>query len=157
MDALKINIEFPQGFQRFHFDPKTFKKYLRLAASGVTKDAKRLVSRHAVSKGGDFFGRDTGDTVKAIRARIGFSGWSAVISPSKRSARMQERNFYPTILVYGSKKMVSNWRNKGGKKKRAGHGVLEPRRDPIAEAFDARRAFIRATLQEGFAESLGVV
>jgi len=136
--SLFIKFDIPSGIPYIQFNPRIFKKFLRQESGKVATDARRLVSRRGVSKPGEFFGKKTGDTQKAIKARVTISGMAAIIAPNKRSQRMQERDFYPTILTYGVKNRI------------------KPRKDPIHAAFDARREGIRARMAEAIKDALEV-
>lgn len=111
------------------FDKRTLRLGLRKAAAKIRKDARKNLSRRAVSQAGEFPGMDTGDTRQSIRVRVSKSGWTAVVEP-KRTPRMNQDKFYPQILVHGRKK------------KRP----LSPRKDPVRTALDDRRGEIQQDL-----------
>jgi hypothetical protein len=117
------------GHQKIDFNPRLVKLALRKAGSRVKLESKRNLSRRAISRAGEFPGKQTGDTQKSIISKLSKSGWSAIVEP-KRTQRMAKRKFFPTILTMGRKK---------GR-------PLEKRDDPVKAAFEAKKGEIRAML-----------
>ncbi|MDO9236003.1 MAG: hypothetical protein Q7U28_08230 [Aquabacterium sp.] len=96
---LSVGLEFHKIID---YDRRAMRAALVKGAAEVRKEARRIVSRRAVSLAGDFPGLQTGTLKKAIgtvsKGRKG--GWIKI--GVRRSDAM--RYFYPAYLFYGSPK-----------------------------------------------------
>lgn len=124
-----------EGFSRFDFDADALKKVLRVEGKQVAKIARRLISRNAISKAGEFSGRQTGLMKKSIRAKVSRSGQMVVITHILKSTQAR----YPFMLAYGVKK-----------------NSLRPRADHIAEAMKQRRNTSIAALRSALHRTIKV-
>ncbi len=107
------------GISRFDFDADALKAVLRTEGKEVAKIARRLISRSAISKAGEFPGKRTGKMRKSIRSKVSRSGLMVIITHLIKSDQAR----YPYMLAYGISK------NK-----------VEPRKDHIEEAMEQRRS-----------------
>lgn len=118
---------------RFHkiidYDRKSLRKAMREGAAQVRKEARRIVSRRAISVAGDFPGSRTGTLKRAIGivGKGSKGGWIKV--GVRKSKQMKE--FYPAFLFYGSPKT--------GLAKRANfmETALQNKRDTVRNAIRA--------------------
>lgn len=98
-------IELSVGLQ-FHkiidYDRKALRKAMREGAAKVRKEARRIVSRRAISQAGEAPGLQTGTLKRAIGVvgRGSKGGWVKV--GVRKSKEMKA--FYPAFLFYGSPK-----------------------------------------------------
>lgn len=96
-------IELEVGLQ-FHtildYDRKALRKAMREGAAQVRKEARRIVSRRAISIAGDFPGTRSGVLKRAIGVvgKGSKGGWIKV--GVRKTAQMKD--FYPAFLFYGS-------------------------------------------------------
>lgn len=106
------------------YDRKPMRKALREGAGLVRKEARRIISRRAISAPGEFPGMQSGVLKRAIGivARGSRGGWVKV--GVRKTPEMQD--FYPAFLFYGSEKTG-----------------LAPRGNFIVAALDAKREDVR--------------
>lgn len=120
-----------QGHSRIDFDKRQIRKAMRRLGSDVRKEARRLVSRRAISGAGDYPGRDTGALMRSIKARVSRPGFLVRISPTRTS---EMKDFYPAFLGYGVA------------------GRIAKRKNYMTDALDNRadnvRTVLRAALQD---------
>lgn len=135
MKAVAMHVEF-QGISKLEFNKPLFRKALKQSARGVRDDAKRLLARRAISQPGEYPGMKTGDTRKSVYVRLSRSKWSAIVEP-QRTPHMTSTKFYPQILIKGRNKRK-----------------LEPRRDPVKDALEARREEIQKTVFEALQDAI---
>ena len=116
------------------YDRKKMRAALVRGAGTVRKEARRLLSRRAVSRPGEVPGRQTGDLWRAIGvvSRGSKGGWIKVGPKSIRN-----RFFYPAILFHGSKKIG-----------------LEPRANYMEEALERKAPAVRAEAREALRGAL---
>lgn len=105
--------------KRTDFDPKPFRPKLREIGKVIRKSARKKVNTLAVSLPGAYPGKDTGKLRKAIKYKLFRSGYGVVIFQDKPDPA---KEFYPAFLRYGTKR-----RKRGG--------VLEKRKDYVADAM----------------------
>lgn len=122
------------GFSAIDFDRRAIRKVLTPLAKDLQKDARRLISRRAVSGAGENPGRDSGALLRSIRYKIGRSGLYAVLAPQRTAALMRKNVYYPGPLVFGA--------NRGAR-----GGRLEPRGNFIVEAAQGKEAVIKSRLE----------
>lgn len=153
------------------YDRKALRKALVRGASEIRKEARRLVSRRAISASMEFPGTNTGDLKRAIgvvsKGRMG--GWIKV--GVRKTAKMSA--FYPAFLFYGTKGLgkierlapgqgrgKSNRRAQGDRAaivadRKASNGyIVAPRANYLASALDSKRDQVRATIRESLKNSL---
>ena len=123
------------GHNRLDFDKRIMRKRLRAEAGQIRKEARKLISRRAISQAGEYPGLNTGDTRRSIYVRVTRSGLAAIIEP-KRTSRMDKREFYPSILTYGVP------------------GRIDARKNYIEQAASRRRAAAMAGIGAALLESL---
>lgn len=118
------------------YDRKKMRAALVRGAGTVRKEARRLLSRRAVSRPGEVPGRQSGDLWRAIGvvSRGSKGGWVKVGPKSIRG-----RFFYPAILFYGSRKTG-----------------LEPRANYMEEALENKAPSVRAEAREALRGALVV-
>lgn len=85
------------------YDRRAMRRALNQGAATVRKEARRLVARRAISKAGEFPGRDSGTLRRAIGiVRRGSKGGWVKIGVRKIDGM---DDFYPAFLFYGSPKI----------------------------------------------------
>lgn len=96
---LHVGLEFHKTID---YDRKAMRKALREGAAQVRKEARRIVSRRAISMPGDFPGSQTGALKRAIGivSKGSKGGWIKV--GVRKTQEMKD--FYPAFLFYGSPK-----------------------------------------------------
>lgn len=91
---------------RFHkiidYDRKALRRAMREGAAQVRKEARRIVSRRAISVAGDFPGIRTGALKRAIGV-VGKGSKGGWIKVGVRKSK-EMKDFYPAFLFYGSAK-----------------------------------------------------
>lgn len=117
------------------YDRKQMRRALNKGAAMVRKEARRLISRRAISSPGDFPGMQTGVMRKAIGIikRGSRGGWIKV--GVKKTPEMKQ--FYPAFLYYGSPKTG-----------------LAPRKNFMTYALDSRREDIRTDMRDALIKAL---
>lgn len=122
------------GHKIIDYDRRAMRKALRKGAADVRKEARRIVSRRAVSQAGEFPGLQTGALKRAIGivGRGSKGGWIKVGVKSIPGSA-----FYPAFLFYGSPQTG-----------------LEKRGNFMTAALAARRESVRAMVQEALRHSL---
>lgn len=116
------------------YDRKAMRKALREGAAEVRKEARRIISRRAISSAGEFPGLQTG----ALRRAVGIvskgskGGWVKVgIRTIPNSV------FYPAFLFYGSRKTG-----------------LEKRSNFMSSALATKRESVRSQIRAALKDSL---
>lgn len=122
---LDVNIQV-RGINRLWFEKRELKAAIRKGGREVQKEARRLISRRAVSGAGELPGMDTGEMRRQVKVKVGSAGMYAVVSPHKSAAM---GDYYPAFLIYGTKR------------------GLEKRKDFIHEAFGKKQYAIRAAIR----------
>lgn len=117
------------------YDRKPMRKALREGAGLVRKEARRIISRRAISAPGEFPGMQSGALKRAIGivAKGSRGGWVKV--GVRKTPEMQD--FYPAFLFYGSEK-------KG----------LAARGNFIVAALDAKREDVRQLVSAALRNAL---
>lgn len=133
--SINVNL---YGYTAVDFDRRPVRKALLKSAREVRKEARRNLSRAAVSAPGEFPGLDSGDLRRSISAFSKGRGFVAIVAP-KRTGRMAGRKFFPTILIRGTK-----------------DHRIEGRADPIAAALESRRATIQTALTAALESALRI-
>jgi hypothetical protein len=125
---VQVGLEFHKTID---YDRKAMRKALREGAAAVRKEARRIVSRRAVSLAGEFPGQQSGALKRAIGivSRGSKGGWVKV---GVRS--IPNSVFYPAFLFYGSPKT--------GLQKRANFMTAA-----LQEKRDSMRGMIREALK----------
>lgn len=101
--SMQGGIELSVGL-KFHkiidYDRRALRKAMREGAAQVRKEARRIVSRRAVSQAGAFPGLQTG----ALKRAIGIVGKGSKGGWIKIGVRKSKEmvDFYPAFLFYGS-------------------------------------------------------
>lgn len=123
--TFKPVIQFEQPLSFPDFDKRAVKAGHRTVGKEVRAIARKLVSRKAVSKPGEFPGKGTGALQRAIRMRVSKSGFSVAVY-----SQMKEKPYYPAFVVYGHRGPGSDSADQGHKK-RKGHKSAAPRANYI--------------------------
>lgn len=142
------------GHSTIDFDKRTVRKAMRAIGIDVRRTARRMVSRRAVSKPGEYPGRDTGALMRSIRYRVSNPGFLVRIAPMTIEGA---NSFYPAILAYGVRSGATrrnNHRAQSYVRKRRPDVVitgtdwrLEPRANYMADALAQREAHIQSVLR----------
>lgn len=95
---LRVGLEFHRTID---YDRRALRKALVKGAAQIRKEARRIVSRRAISVAGEFPGLQTGALKRAIGivSRGSKGGW---IKIGVRT--IPNSMFYPAVLFYGSRK-----------------------------------------------------
>lgn len=152
------------GFERplrfADFDTKILKKRFRKIGKEVAKEARKSVSRKAVSRAGELPGMNTGGLKKTIKYRVSRSGFS--VGVHSYGGKLKE--FYPAFVHYGHRAPYSD--SVGGEpderqrgKKRIGKKVAAPRKNWIVSAtekyaYEKYQAELRSMLEEAIKPGL---
>ena len=94
---LSVGLEFHKIID---YDRKALRKAMREGAAQVRKEARRIVSRRAISVAGDFPGMRTGTLKRAIGI-VGKGSKGGWIKVGVRKSK-EMKDFYPAFLFYGS-------------------------------------------------------
>jgi hypothetical protein len=137
------------GHERIDFEMPIIRKALMKGAQITRKEARRLVSRKAISGSGDFPGRDSGALFRSIKIISKGRNWVKV-GPAK-TAEMGE-HFYPAFLSYG---VTGKPRRKDHKAQvKNGTWRIAPRANYMTEALQIKRLEIQAIIREALFHSL---
>jgi hypothetical protein len=137
------------GHSRIDFDKKQVRKAMRKFGAEIRKDARRRVSRKAISAPGDYPGRDSGNLFRSITSLVSKSGFMVRISPEK-TAGMKE--FYPAFLHYG---VTGKSRRKDHREQpKEGKWRIAPRANYMTAALEARKDSIRTGLRNMLQDAL---
>lgn len=138
------------GLRKTDIDPKVFRPYLRRISGAIRKSARKKASNRHVSSRGEYPGKKTGATVKAIKVRNYKSGYGFTVLqdvPDSGDRIQNDRwKFYPAFLRYGVKR-----RSKGQK---LDSWRIEPRRDYIADAAIENESGAMDVVMEGLNAAL---
>lgn len=128
---VQVGLEFHKTID---YDRKAMRKALREGAAAVRKEARRIVSRRAVSLAGEFPGQHSGALKRSIGivSRGSKGGWVKV---GVRS--IPNSVFYPAILFYGSPKTG-----------------LQKRANFMTAALQEKRDSVRGMIREALKNSL---
>jgi|GEM_PF-2727416 hypothetical protein len=121
---ISYQIRVQTRISRLRFDKRDLKKALRQGGGVVRSEARRLISRRAVSLPGQFPGYQSGAMSRSIKIKMGSGGGYAKVMPFKTPE--MGKDFYPAYLIYGSNK-----------------NNLKPRKDFILAALEKKRAEIK--------------
>lgn len=171
-DYSGVRIDVGLAFHKtIDYDRKAMRGALARGAAIVRKEARRAVSRRAISAPGEDPGMDSGDLRRGIGvvSRGGKGGWVKIGVRKLKSMSA----FYPAFLYYGSKGHgriqrlepglgigKSNRRRRGERaalieeRRQNGQYVVAPRSNYIANALNAKRNEIRSMIQSALRDSL---
>lgn len=154
------------AYGKLDFDKKEIRKGMRKVGALIRVQARALVAKKGVSKGGEYPGRETSLLYRSIRAKVSRSGFLVKIAPQKIAGM---KDFYPAYLHYGVKRGPRLSRLKAGEKhsrKRFREGVklrearrsnawlIEPRNNFMADALSGSSDRVQHILRQAFADSL---
>lgn len=149
--GIEVNVRLA-GHERIDFDRKSVRKALRIEGSAVRKEARRLVSRRAVSGGGENPGRETGALWRSIKSKVSRSGFLVKIAPQK-TPEMGE-DFYPAYLFYGVRRGAQRGRSHARRADNGSGWRIEPRNNFMIQALDRRRSGARVALEAALKDAL---
>lgn len=129
--TLEVGLQFHKTID---YDRKAMRGALRTGAAAVRKEARRIISRRAVSAPGEMPGSQTGALKRSIGivSRGSKGGW-VKIGPRKIAGSV----FYPAFLFYGSPKTG-----------------LAKRGNFMIAALDTKRESVRGNIREALKNSL---
>lgn len=130
----EVNVKI-DGFSRIDFDTRKVRAGMRFIGRDMQREARKLVSRRAVSKPGEIPGRDSGATQRSIRYRVSRPGFLVRIAPFKTAD--MGKDFYPAFLHYGSEK-----------------NNLKPRENYMVKALENRADNTRNVLRRALEDAL---
>lgn len=136
------------GFKKIDYDGKALKKPMRKAGNEVRKIARKLISRRAVSKAGEYPGKQTGRMQKSLRVKVSKSGYSVSVYPDKTDDMPA---FYPAFVVYGHRGPGSQANDGPSHRNRKGKKVAAPRENFVPAAAEK----YAETFQKNMFEALG--
>lgn len=162
---LRVGLEYHKIID---YDRKRMTAALRKGAAEVRKQARRLVSRKAISKPGEYPGLQSGALRRAIGivSRGSRGGWVKV---GVRS--IPGSVFYPAFLFYGTRRLKKEFRGfnqahtnyfkrrrRNGLSQEAIEAVsdqyIEPRGNYLVDAAQAKRNAVREMIKAALKESL---
>lgn len=167
--AAYLHVDGYENFQKIDFNRKEVRAGFARAGREVQREAKRLVSKEARSKRGEYPARMTGALIRSIRVRVSRPGFLVRVAPQKTGAMS---DFYPAFLFYGVKSGArvgragaGEGRGKSGRRlkgetarlkaeRRGGGWRIAPRKNFMADALDNRAGRVRAILRRAFDKSL---
>jgi HK97 gp10 family phage protein len=132
--TLETNVRI-DGFSRVDFDKKQVRKAMREAGRDVQKEARRLISRRAISGADEYPGKLTGALWRAIKYKVRRSGFLVIVRPEKTAD--MGKDYYPAYLHYGSAKIN-----------------LAPRKNFMADALENRQQRTRNVLRNALQDAL---
>lgn len=122
------------GFRTIDYDRREVKKALRKSGGAVRKLARKLISKEAVSKPGQYPGKETGELSRSITVSTTKSGYAALVRPTKTKAMPV---YYPAFVVYGHRAPQSETAEEArAHKLRSGKKVAAPRKNFIFDAAE---------------------
>jgi hypothetical protein len=130
----EVNVKI-EGFSRIDFETRKVRIAMRNIGRDMQREARKLVSRRAVSKPGEIPGRATGATQRSIRYRVSRPGFLVRIAPFKTAD--MGKDFYPAFLHYGSEK-----------------NNLKPRENYMVKALENRADNTRNVLRRALEDAL---
>lgn len=161
-------IDIPRWISRVDFDRRPVNKVIAKEAREIRKIARRLIARRAISKPGEFPGRDTGALQRSIKVILNRKYSFAVIRPETTP---EMGSFHPYMLLRGTKKHLrhlaagegrgrSNRRRRGDRvtalleRSASTEFIIEPRQNYMEEALNARRYAARDAIAAAVKGSL---
>lgn len=145
--GVDVNVRM-EGFDRLDFDMRVVRKGLTSAGKLTKQEARRLVSRRAISGNGEFPGKQTGALMRSITTVSRGLNWIK-IGPT-RTAGMKD--FYAAYLYYG---VAGRARRKDRKAQpKDGKWRIAPRGNYMAEALRIKRESIRAVLRNALMDAI---
>ena len=149
-----ISVSVDEGFKRIDYDPKVMRKAIKRVAKDVREEARKLISRKAVSLPGTFPGQDTGEMQRSIQIKMSKSGYSAVVRPTQTD-KMKE--YYPAFMVYGHRAPnTETATSRRGHRKRFGFKVALPRANFVKAAAERHRKQFETEMSQALAEAIRV-
>lgn len=149
-----ISVSVDEGFKRIDYDPKVMRKAIKRVAKDVREEARKLISRKAVSLPGTFPGKDTGEMQRSIQIEMSKSGYSAVVRPTQTK---EMKEYYPAFVVYGhrapNKETATSRRSH---RKRFGFKVALPRENFVKAAAERHRKQFETEMSQALAEAIKV-
>lgn len=137
------------GHSRIDFDKVQVRRAMRKIGAKVRKDARRLVSRRAVSEADEYPGKRTGELARSIKSKVSRPGFLVAVRPDK-TTRMDA--FYPAFLGYG---VTGAARRKDHRAQvKNGRWRIAPRKNYMIDALDDNRAWIQTVLKEALQGAL---
>lgn len=141
-----------RGHSGIDFDKKKMRKALRTQGGGVRKDARRLVSRRAVSGGGENPGRGTGALWRSIKVKVYASGMAAIIAPQRTSE--MGKDFYPAYLIKGVRRGAQRKKDHQAQADNGKGWRIERRNDFMMTALYKRSQVTQDALLQALKDSL---
>lgn len=149
-----VSVTVESGFSRFDFDGKKLKPTLRKVGNEVRKEARKLISRHAVSAPGDFPGKDSGEMQRSIKVTVGRNGYWAAIAPSK-TAKMDV--YYPAFVVYGHRAPYTETAaSRKVHRKKVGRKVALPRKNFVVTAAEHKSERFAQEMEKALSDAIKV-
>lgn len=119
-------------FQLWDFDLTQLSDGLSREGKLIRRDARRLVARGAISKAGEYPGKDSG----TLRRTISFKKFSNQLGVYITQKMKSGQYRYPFALINGSPETG-----------------LEPRADYIADTFEERKVYVQQMLRNAMKKS----
>jgi len=139
------------GLTRVDFDKKEIRAVMRKVGRDVRNEARRLVSRRAVSLPDEYPGMQSGQLKKSIKEKVSPAGFLVTISP--RRNMFVGDNYYPAMLYYGVRRGAA--RNKSHKAQTlSGPWRIAPRANFMVDAAEHRREFAQTAIMQGLENSI---
>ena len=148
--GLRVSIKEVQGARSLVFHKPEMRRGMQAIGRMIQKAAQMLVNGQATSKPGEYPARAAGRLSRSIRPQVSRSGFMVVIRP-QRKADFGGKEFYPAFLHYGARYA----RNKGHAKHTTGAFRVQPRRNYMVDALEARQARAQQILLECVKKGVG--
>ena len=149
-DSPFISVRTPDGFKFFDFELKPIKAGLRIVGKEVAKESKKVVSKKAISRPGEFPGMQSGQLKKAVKHKVSRSGRSVWVVATRPK---EWKYYYPAFVVYGHRAPRTDSLDQQGKK-RKGRKVAEPRKNYIPETAKNYGRFFEKQMEVAFDEAI---
>lgn len=137
-----------EGHSDIDFDRVKLNKAMRRAGNDVRNEARRLLSRKAISQAGEVPGQQTGRLKRSIQILASGPGWMR-IGPKKTSGM---KEFYPAFLYYG---VTGKPRRRDHKTQvKDGTWRIAPRANYMVMALSNKRSQVRGVISSALLSSL---
>lgn len=148
MEIVRIKLE--SGFSFNDLDRKKVKSTMRSIGRDLRKEARKRISRKAISAPGESPGMQTGEMRRSVKASVSRSGYSVWVRPTLTNKMPA---YYPAFVVFGHRGPGSDDPRQHGKT-RVGQKVAEPRENFIEATAKAYQKQFDEQMENLLSEAL---
>lgn len=150
-----VGVSVDPGFKRVDYDKSSVRKSLRASASGLIKLTRKMISRKAVSKPGEFPGMKTGRMKAAVTSKVSKSGYSVAVFPCMGKKKKALPIYYPAFVIYGHRAPHSETTQEArSHKARSGKKVAAPRKNFVVEAAKKYEKTFQSEMFDALGEAI---